>query len=123
MQLYVCGITFFSLWKLIVICAVFESFYTMLRWSVSLFEVFLCVFHDLWLSITVLTQTLLVSNNVLIKVTLAQTCVLYSQLQPDVLGFVGIFQQFIYRPLYWTINSLLNCQHNNCFSTFKLLNV
>jgi len=42
-QLYVCGITFFSLWKLIVICAVFESFYTMLRWSVSFWSFFVCV--------------------------------------------------------------------------------
>ena len=87
-QLYLCGITFFLI-ALIVICAVFESFYTMLRWSLSR-EVFLCVFHDLWLSITVLIQTLLVSNNVLIKVTLAQTCTLLT-VTARYSGFCGDF--------------------------------
>jgi len=113
-QLYVFGITFFSYCTDCHLCCIWKL-YTMLRWSLSLcsWSFFVCV--SWFVAEYYSTNPNSTSPNM--------CTVAYSQLQPDVLVFVWFFQQFIYRLLYWTINSLLNCQHNNWFSTFKLLNV
>ena len=113
-QLYVFGITFFSYCTDCHLCCIWKL-YTVLRWSLSLcsWSFFVCV--SWFVAEYYSTNPNSTSPNM--------CTVAYSQLQPDVLVFVGIFQQFIYRLLYWTINSLLNCQHNNWFSAFKLLNV